>query len=72
VFDTRVRGSGIKHAAGSIRKRLRHTEITLIDEPESFLVDKSDQLLPGQLERARAWGRTLSVLAARREDIGVH
>jgi menaquinone-dependent protoporphyrinogen IX oxidase len=28
-------------------------------EPENFLVDDANQLLPGELDRAREWGRTL-------------
>lgn len=27
-------------------------------EPESFLVDDTNQLLPRELDRAREWGRT--------------
>jgi hypothetical protein len=32
----------------------------MIAPPESFLVDKKSHLMPGELERAQAWGTRLA------------
>jgi len=74
TFDTRYRmapllsGSAAKDAAG----RLRRVGCRLIAAPESFFIERdrpsdgekrrhgSEQLEPGELERARAWGRRLA------------
>lgn len=74
IFDTRYRmapllsGSAAKDAAG----RLRRSGCRLIAAPESFFIERdrppdgekrrhgSEQLEPGELERARAWGRRLA------------
>jgi hypothetical protein len=69
AFDTRVAMppalSG--RASRGIAKRLRQHGFTLVTEPESFLVDRHNHLLPGELDRARAWGRELAdaLVAAR-------
>ena len=61
TFDTRVDrprvpGSAAKKAA----KRLRRLHATPTTDPESFWVHGTEgPLLEGELDRARAWGRTL-------------
>jgi flavodoxin len=77
TFDTRYRmapllsGSAAKDLAG----RLRRSGFRLAAAPESFFIERdrppdgekrrhgSEQLEPGELERARAWGRRLASLA---------
>jgi hypothetical protein len=34
--------------------------VTLLTKPESFLVSKDNQLLPGEEDRARIWGQQLA------------
>jgi flavodoxin len=76
TFDTRYRmapllsGSAAKEVAG----RLRRSGFRLVAAPESFFIERdrppdgekrrhgSEQLEPGELERARAWGRRLASL----------
>jgi flavodoxin len=76
TFDTRYRmapllsGSAAKDAAG----RLRRSGFRLVAAPESFFIERdrppdgekrrhgSEQLEPGELERATAWGRRLAAL----------
>lgn len=68
AFDTRVDMPRIftGSAAAAIDRRLRRSGSEPIDDPQSFLVDKSSQLLPGERDRARAWGVQLAAsLAAR-------
>jgi hypothetical protein len=62
AFDTRLEGNKLLtgHASKGIAKRLRQHGFELVAEPESFLVDNTNQLLPGELDRAREWGRTLA------------
>ncbi|CAH0131168.1 hypothetical protein SRABI83_00246 [Arthrobacter sp. Bi83] len=61
AFDTRLEGNELLtgHASKGIAKRLRQHGLELIAEPASFLVDATNQLLPGELDRAREWGKTL-------------
>lgn len=60
VFDTRMRmPSFLGHAARPIRRLLGRSGVGLLDKPQSFFVDKQHRLLPGELERAGAWGATL-------------
>ncbi|MCO4254150.1 flavodoxin family protein [Pseudarthrobacter cellobiosi] len=61
AFDTRVEGNKLLtgHASKGIAKRLKQHGLELIAEPASFLVDDTNQLLPGELVRAREWGKTL-------------
>ncbi|WP_265523064.1 flavodoxin/nitric oxide synthase [Oerskovia flava] len=63
TFDTRatvvrrVPGSAARAAA----RALRHRGCTLVDRPTSFFVtDVEGPLAPGEVERARAWGRSLA------------
>jgi flavodoxin len=76
TFDTRYRmapllsGSAAKEVAG----RLRRSGFRLVAAPESFFIERdrppdgekrrhgSEQLEPGEVERAREWGRRLASL----------
>jgi hypothetical protein len=62
AFDTRIDAPAALtgRASKGIAKRLRHSGFDLVVEPESFLVDKHNHLLPGEAERARAWGAALA------------
>jgi len=62
AFDTRVDGPVLLtgHASKGIADRLHKHGRTLVIEPESFLVDKHNHLLPGELERASAWGADIA------------
>lgn len=61
AFDTRLEGNKLLtgQASKGIAKRLKQHGLELIAEPASFLVDDTNQLLPGELDRARDWGKTL-------------
>jgi Flavodoxin domain len=62
AFDTRIKGSATLtgQASRGIARSLKHVGVDLIVPPESFLVDKKTCLLPGELDRARAWGVQLA------------
>lgn len=62
AFDTRVDMAVMLtgHASKGIASRLKKSGYPLVAEPESFLVDKANHLLPGEAERAVAWGATLA------------
>ena len=62
AFDTRVDISAVLsgRASKGIASRLRKHGCRLVAEPESFLVDKSNHLLPDEAERARVWGAVLA------------
>jgi hypothetical protein len=61
AFDTRADAPILVtgHAARGIARMLRRHGLELIAGPESFLVSKENLLLPGEEERARAWGQSL-------------
>lgn len=61
AFDTRVSAPALLtgRASGLIGKGLRQAGYELVAEPESFLVDRQTELLPGELERAKEWGMSL-------------
>ncbi len=61
AFDTHVRHPNVPgHASRKAGKVLRRLGADLVAAPESFYVDDVDgPLLPGELERARAWGAEL-------------
>jgi hypothetical protein len=67
TFDSRVDKNVIRtvdRTAGSLRKRLRKRGMRPLDDSESFLVeDMKGPLVPGELERARAWGAELAAAA---------
>jgi hypothetical protein len=61
AFDTRLEGNKLLtgQASKGIAKRLRQHGLEVVAEPASFLVDESNQLVPGELDRAREWGKSL-------------
>jgi hypothetical protein len=64
TFDTRV--AKVRHLPGSAAKaaakHLHKLGYRSVVKPESFLVrDTTGPLLPGEIERARAWGDSLAV-----------
>jgi hypothetical protein len=70
AFDTRVHASTLLtgQAASGIAKRLRSHEFDLIVDRESFFVDKSHRLEPGEAERATAWGQQVAEAAKAARD----
>jgi hypothetical protein len=66
AFDTRVDGPVLftGHACKGIGSRLTRHGYRLVVDPESFLVDKQTQLLPGEEERAKAWGSRVGAAAS--------
>ncbi|HEY6533222.1 MAG TPA: flavodoxin domain-containing protein [Acidimicrobiales bacterium] len=62
AFDTRVDMNPVVtgRASKGIDHKLRHAGGRPIAAPESFLVDREDVLVPGELERATAWGTRLA------------
>jgi hypothetical protein len=66
AFDTRVDIAATLsgRASKGISRRLRHRGFDEVVEPESFLVTKQTQLEPGEVDRAREWGRTLATQMA--------
>lgn len=61
VFDTRFRPPAwlVGHPARRIGRVLTRHGARLLTRPESFFVDKHEQLLPDEVERARQWGARL-------------
>ncbi|SRR5579875_36470 len=68
AFDTRMRGPAILtgRASQGVGRKLRDHGFDLVTEPESFLVDRQNRLLPDEAARARAWGARLAGLMGRR------
>ena len=70
AFDTRIKGAEILtgSAAHGYEKRLHTAGYSVIREPESFFIatkaPQDDALLPGEIERARAWGAELAAQVA--------
>ncbi len=64
-FDTRVHGSTLLtgQASKGISKRLRAHGFELAVEGESFFVDRSNHLEPGEIDRATAWGHRVAEAA---------
>lgn len=62
AFDTRAAAPAALtgRASKGIAKRLRARGWELVEEPESFLVDKQNHLEPGEGARAEAWGAHLA------------
>jgi hypothetical protein len=65
AFDTRVHASALLtgQASNGIAKRLRSHGFDLAVDRESFFVDKSNHLEPGEAERATEWGRSVAQAA---------
>lgn len=63
-FDTRLHGLAAftGRAGPGISTRLRRHGYRSVAAPESFIVDKNNQLLEGELQRAAEWGRRLAEL----------
>ena len=66
AFDTRLHGPSALtgRASKGISRALHRHGATLIAEPHSFLVNKNNQLEPGQKASARAWGDHIGADAA--------
>ena len=65
AFDTRL-GAPVMftgRASKGIAKLLERHGLTLIAEPESFLVTTDNELQPGEEDRAREWGAQLAAKA---------
>ncbi|HXQ61052.1 MAG TPA: hypothetical protein VN796_01890 [Acidimicrobiales bacterium] len=62
AFDTRIKEPLILtgRASRGISRQLERHGLTVVAPPESFLVDKRDHLVPGEVERARVWGASLT------------
>lgn len=67
AFDTRVDASPIVtgRASKGIAKRLTKHGFQMAFDPESFLVDKHNHLLPGEEARAAEWGVRLAGVPAK-------
>jgi hypothetical protein len=67
AFDTRVDKKALRivdRTAGMIAKRLRKRGLRELTDLESYFVaDMTGPLVEGEVERARAWGRELALLA---------
>ncbi len=61
AFDTRIKAPSIVtgRASVGIAKALRGHGFELVTEPESFLVTSHNELIEGELERAREWAESL-------------
>ena len=70
VFDTKINMPAILsgRASHGIAKELRRHGVTMLTKPESFLVSKENQLLPGEEDRARTWGQQLARAIAAAAD----
>ena len=67
TFDTRMNSPALftGRASKGIARQLSRHGLSIIVPPESFLVDKKSHLVPGELERARAWGVGLTAVLDR-------
>lgn len=67
TFDTRFRPPPllVGHPARRIARALARKGAHLLVAPESFFVDKAENLRPGELERAAEWGAKLHEIAIR-------
>jgi len=65
AFDTRFRPPAwlVGHPARRISRTLHRRGATVLTAPTSFFIDKHEQLIAGELDRARAWGEQLETLA---------
>ena len=62
AFDTRIDAPALVtgRASRGIEKRLVKLGYDLVADPESFLVDKQNNLLPGEADRAVRWATELA------------
>jgi hypothetical protein len=68
AFDTRVDAPAALtgRASKGIARKLHHHGFLIVDDPQSFLVDKENHIEPGENERARAWGAHLATVVTSR------
>lgn len=66
AFDTRLDGAPVLtgRAAKGIAHLLRRAGFRLLTSPMSFLVTKTNEMVPGQLAAAQQWGESLAVTLA--------
>ncbi|HEU5426543.1 MAG TPA: flavodoxin domain-containing protein [Actinocrinis sp.] len=62
VFDTRFGGLSLLtgRAGLGIARALRRRGFGLVTAPKSFIVDKQNHVLPGEIEHATQWGRHIA------------
>ncbi|HEV7192336.1 MAG TPA: flavodoxin domain-containing protein [Jatrophihabitantaceae bacterium] len=72
AFDTSLRGRWSGGASRPIAKLLRKHGFVVLAEPESFFVSKDNVLEPGEIERAREWGRLLARQALGPRRVGIY
>jgi hypothetical protein len=69
AFDTRIDGPAVLtgRASAGIANGLHKKGFALVAEPESFIVDRATELMPGEVARATRWGASLEseLVAAR-------
>jgi flavorubredoxin len=67
AFDTRLDKAELLtgHASKKIARKLEQHGFDLVAGHPSFLVDKDNHLLPGELKRARQWGTELASALSR-------
>jgi len=67
AFDTRINAPAVLtgRASKAIKRSLDRRGLMVVADPESFLVDKKSHLLPGETDRARAWGAHLATTVER-------
>ena len=68
AFDTRLQAPSAftGQASTGIVRKLRQRGCQPVGKPQSFLVTKANQLVPGEESRARAWGEQLAAAMALR------
>jgi flavodoxin-like protein len=66
AFDTRLSGPATftGRAGLVVGRRLRRHGYRLVVSPESFIVDKQNNLLSGEIQRAAQWGRDLAAVGS--------
>ena len=72
AFDTRLRWPRFLSgsAADRIAERLEAMGARMVASPESFMLSMKHELLPGELDRALAWGAGLDLASAPRYGDG--
>jgi len=69
AFDTRINAPAAVtgRASRGIERQLRRNGLSVLTPAESFLVTRDNQLVAGQTDRARQWGRDLGEKASHRK-----